>query len=76
MTLSSYFELSSMASWVSSEDHAFGTHLTSISPSGQEARVHQAEDVPLVSALLQIISSSLESQAVGLPPPKGLINVP
>lgn len=76
MTLSSYFELSSVASWVASEDHAFGTHLTSISPSGLEARVCQAEDVPLVSALLQIVSSSFETQAVRLPPPKGLITVP
>lgn len=39
MTLSSYFELSSVASWVSSEDHAFGTHLLSILPSGREACV-------------------------------------
>lgn len=76
MALSSYFEVSSVASWVSSEDHAFGTHLTSISALGREAHVRQVEDVPLLSALLQIISSSLKTQAVGLPPPKCLINVP
>lgn len=76
MALSSYFEVSSVVSWVSSKDRAFGTHLTSISASGREAHVRQAEDVSLVSALLQIISSSLETQAVGLPPPKCLINVP
>lgn len=64
MTLSSYFELSSVASWVSSEDHAFGTHLLSILLSGRETCVRQEMCASLVYALLQMISSSLKTQAI------------